>query len=554
MRSPPRGRWQAVAAPGHVFAGRYRLDDLIATGGVGEVWRGTDLALDRRVAVKLLRPEHAEDEEGLARFRAEAHHAGLLSHPNIAHVYDFDATAPGYLVMELVRGSSLARMLDGGPLSPQRTLDIVAQAARGLAAAHQAGLVHRDVKPGNLLMGADGLVKITDFGIAQSAGMAPVTRTGTLIGTPAYLAPERGAGLSATPAADLYSLGVVAFQCLTGRVPFRGEPLAVVIAHIERPLPPLPPDVPPAVAALVAELTSKDPQDRPATAAEVALAASYLQDKLAADGQPAPRRMPAGRSPASRVPAAPFAAGPPLAATRMPAPAPYAAPAIGPQATSPLEIGALEAGALEAGALGADALGVDELEAGPLGVDELGAGPLGADELEAGPLGMAPALAAAWPPLTGLPTRAALALSAVGAAGLLGWTMLTPGAGSAAHHVLSRPAATQPATPRGHLARRPGTAQPARAAAPASAMVQVRRPAPAHRRRARPGGPASPAPTPGGEASVAPSAPPSATPDPGTPGPGPSGGSPSSSASPVPTPSSSVPPSDGSAGSLSSLG
>jgi serine/threonine-protein kinase len=250
---------------------------------MGEVWRGTDLALDRRVAVKLLRPEHARDEDGIARFRAEAHHAGSLSHPNIAQVYDYGDAGPadpGYLVMEFVDGQSLAQLLDEEPLDPTRTMDIIAQAASGLAAAHGAGLVHRDIKPGNLLVSSEGLVKVTDFGIAHAAGSMPVTRTGELIGTPAYLAPERASGAPATPAADLYSLGIVAYQCLTGHVPFSGEPLAVVIAHIDQSLPPLPPSVPAGVAALIAELTSKDPAARPSCAADVAAAAGHLRAAL----------------------------------------------------------------------------------------------------------------------------------------------------------------------------------------------------------------------------------------------------------------------------------
>ena len=274
-----------------MFADRYRLDARIAAGGVGEVWQGTDLALGRPVAVKLLRPEFACDDDGLARFRAEAHHAGSLSHPNIAQVYDFcesGPTGPGYLVMEFVAGPSLARVLDDGPLDPARTMDIVAQAARGLAAAHRAGLVHRDIKPGNLLVGTGGVVKITDFGIAQAAGAAPVTRTGALLGTPGYLAPERGAGLPATPAADLYSLGIVAHQCLTGQMPFRGAPLAVLIAHMDQPLPPLPPSVPPGVAALIAELASKEPRDRPVSAGDVALRAGYLGAAMPGTAMPAP--------------------------------------------------------------------------------------------------------------------------------------------------------------------------------------------------------------------------------------------------------------------------
>ena len=274
---------------------RYRLDALIASGGMGDVWRGTDLAIDRRVAIKLLRPEHADDEDGPARFRAEAHHAGSLSHPNIAQVFDYGearAAEPGYLVMELVEGLSLTRILDDGPLPPGDVMDVVAQAARGLAAAHQAGLVHRDIKPGNLLVRLDGLVKITDFGIATRAGenpvTQPVTQPGMLIGTPAYLAPERISGIPATPATDLYALGVVAHQCLTGHVPFAGEPLAVALAHLDRGIPPLPAFVPPAVAALVADLTRQDPAARPGSAWDVAVRAEHLRVILSGPEAPSP--------------------------------------------------------------------------------------------------------------------------------------------------------------------------------------------------------------------------------------------------------------------------
>ena len=144
-----------MVEPGQVLDGRYRLDARIATGGMGEVWRGTDLALNRAVAVKLLRPEQASQADGLARFRAEAQHAGSLSHPNIAQVYDYFEPAPpepAYLVLELVHGPSLACQLDSGPISPERTLDVIEQAASGLAAAHRSGLLHRDIKPGNLLL------------------------------------------------------------------------------------------------------------------------------------------------------------------------------------------------------------------------------------------------------------------------------------------------------------------------------------------------------------------------------------------------------------------
>jgi hypothetical protein len=333
-----------IASP-VVLAGRYRLDRRIAAGGAGEVWRGTDISLFRPVAVKLLRAEYAQHPETLARFRAEARHAGALSHPGIARVYDYGEDEPGsppYLVMELAEGPSLAQALAGRPLAPARSLNVVAQTAAGLAAAHAAGLVHRDVKPANLLLTRSGEVKITDFGIAHAAGSAPLTRTGTLVGTPAYLAPERVSGAPGTPAADLYALGVVAYECLTGSPPFRGEPMVVAAAHRDRPLPGLPPEVPGEVAALVSDLTRKAPGDRPRDAGEVARRAAALAESLAGDpaelsleclaatvavpspatgavsaGGPRSPGLPArGAGPASRCAAAPRAR-PPLRSARL---------------------------------------------------------------------------------------------------------------------------------------------------------------------------------------------------------------------------------------------
>ena len=212
---------------------------------------------------------------------AVARHAGSLAHPAIARVYDYgEPVPPGppFLVMELIDGPSLATRLAAGPLDPGQTMDVVAQVAAGLQVAHTAGLGHRDIKPANLLLGPGGQVKITDFGIAHAAGSAPVTRTGTVIGTPAYLAPERVAGASATPAADLYSLGVVAYECLTGAPPFSGPPVEVALAHRDRQLPALPLTVPDEVARLIAELTAKDPAARPASAGEVVARAGQLRE------------------------------------------------------------------------------------------------------------------------------------------------------------------------------------------------------------------------------------------------------------------------------------
>ncbi len=165
-----------------------------------------------------------------------------MAHQNIARVYDYgepEGEQP-FLVMELVEGPSLAHVLMTGPLDAARTMDVLAQAACGLQAAHAEGLIHRDIKPGNLLLAPGGTVKITDFGIAHAVGSAPLTLTGTLLGTPGYLAPERASGAQATPATDLYALGIVAYECLAGAPPFAGKPLDVTLAHRDRPLPPLP--------------------------------------------------------------------------------------------------------------------------------------------------------------------------------------------------------------------------------------------------------------------------------------------------------------------------
>jgi eukaryotic-like serine/threonine-protein kinase len=160
--------------PGVALGHRYELEERVGAGGFSDVWRARDLTLDRTVAVKVLHAAYVQDAEALARFRAEARHAGSLAHENIARVYDYGEPHPPYLVMELVEGPSLAQALASGPMDPVRAMDVVAQAAAGLQAAHEAGLVHRDIKPGNLLLAPDGIVKITDFGISHAVGSAGV--------------------------------------------------------------------------------------------------------------------------------------------------------------------------------------------------------------------------------------------------------------------------------------------------------------------------------------------------------------------------------------------
>jgi hypothetical protein len=270
----------SVVGQGRMLAGRYRLDELVGSGGAGQVWRAVDLVLERPVAVKLLWPEAASDPVARARFRAEARHASCLSHPGVAQVHDYGECDPGdtpFLVLELVDGSSLAGVLAAGPLDGADTIDVIAQVAAGLQAAHSAGLVHRDIKPANLLIGRDGQVKITDFGLASVTGGASLTTNGMVVGTAAYLDPERAAGQSATAASDLYSLGVVGYQCLTGRPPFCGSPAEVALAHLRDPFPPLPDSVPAELRALVAALMAKEPADRPSSAGEVSRRVEVLR-------------------------------------------------------------------------------------------------------------------------------------------------------------------------------------------------------------------------------------------------------------------------------------
>ncbi|GAB3198316.1 hypothetical protein GCM10027062_12200 [Nocardioides hungaricus] len=257
-------------------ARRYRLERRLATGGMGEVWRATDTTLGREVAVKLLKQEYADDPSFRARFEVEAQHAGALHHPNIATVYDYGAGDDGrpYLVMELVDGQPLSALLrPDTPMDPAAVRELLAQAADGLGAAHAAGIVHRDVKPANLLVTPDRRVKITDFGIARAAEGMGLTRTGEVMGTPQYLSPEQAQGQSATAASDVYSLGVVAFECLAGHRPYAADTaVATALMHLREPVPSLPDAVPADLAAVVRRSMAKLPQDRYADGAALAAA------------------------------------------------------------------------------------------------------------------------------------------------------------------------------------------------------------------------------------------------------------------------------------------
>ncbi|MGI8994480.1 MAG: protein kinase domain-containing protein [Nocardioidaceae bacterium] len=253
--------------------GRYVLIEPIAAGGMGEVWRARDTALNRGVAVKLLRASLADDAAFRSRFATEAQNAAALHDPRIATVFDYgDDIDPAtgrhstYLVMELVAGVPLSDLLTA-PMAPSSAAHLVAQVADGLAVAHAAGIVHRDVKPANFLVTRDGRVKITDFGIARARGAASVTDTGTIMGTPHYVAPEIAEGREATSASDIYSLGVVLYECLSGVLPFTGDtPVAVVMAHLRADPAPLPPSVQAPLRSLVEAAMSKDPARRPPSA------------------------------------------------------------------------------------------------------------------------------------------------------------------------------------------------------------------------------------------------------------------------------------------------
>ncbi len=264
---------------GITFGGRYELSSRIAVGGMGEVWKASDAIIGRTVAIKILKDEYMGDPGFLERFRAEARHAALVNHEGIANVFDYgEEQGSAYIVMELVPGEPLSTIIERESRLPSdRVLGIVAQTATALQAAHDAGLVHRDIKPGNLLITPEGRVKITDFGIARIADQVPLTATGQVMGTVQYLAPEQASGHTATASTDIYSLGIVAYECLAGKRPFTGESqVAIAMAQINDAPPALPDDIPAPVQRLVLACLAKDPAERPQTAAKLAQAATAL--------------------------------------------------------------------------------------------------------------------------------------------------------------------------------------------------------------------------------------------------------------------------------------
>ena len=265
---------------GTTLGGRYKLTDRIAIGGMGEVWKARDQVLGRLVAIKILKEEYTDNESFLTRFRVEARHTALLNHPGIAGVFDYgEEQGSAYLVMELVPGPPLSTIIERErKLEVDRTLSLIAQTARALAAAHEHGLVHRDVKPGNILVMPSGVVKITDFGIARLADQVPLTATGQVMGTAQYLAPEQATGQNATGSSDIYALGVIGYECLAGRRPFTGESqIAIALAQVNDAPPALPDTIPAPVRQLIMSMLAKNPSDRPKNATALAKAADALR-------------------------------------------------------------------------------------------------------------------------------------------------------------------------------------------------------------------------------------------------------------------------------------
>lgn len=282
-----------------VIAERYAIAEHLGAGATSRVFRAHDMLLDRPVALKLLRP--CDDATATARLRDEAVIASSLRHPGIARVWDYgeaevDGDVRPYLAMELVEGMTLREVLRGGPLSPDNVLRLIAQVAEALAHAHAAGVVHRDVKPGNIILTPDGRAVLLDFGIARRADLEPLTLTGTIVGTVDYLSSEQACGHSATPLSDLYSLGCVAYEAATGLRPFKRETIMeTVAAHASCEADPLPSTLPEALRTLIEQLVRRDPAQRPADAATVAALARRPELIVPAPLMPAPAEPLAGR-------------------------------------------------------------------------------------------------------------------------------------------------------------------------------------------------------------------------------------------------------------------
>jgi len=306
---------------GQLIHRRYRLDSRLAQGGMGEVWKGYDIQLGRPVAIKALRGDLGVTQEAkLLRLRAEAHNSANLAHPNIAALFEYyEHDGIGFLIMEYVPSKSLADLFhskgamdpiellpiliqtarglfveyvpsksladlyheQNGPMDPIKLLPILIQTARGLFVAHSHGVIHRDVKPANIMVSDSGEVKITDFGVSYSTNQEQITQDGMVVGTAQYISPEQAQGKHATPQSDIYSLGVVAYEGLCGHRPFTGAtPVDIAAAHVNNPVPPLPDTVDVQLREFVMSMLAKDPLDRPKDALVVSRTLSRIERRL----------------------------------------------------------------------------------------------------------------------------------------------------------------------------------------------------------------------------------------------------------------------------------
>ena len=262
---------------GRLIHGRYRLDAQLAQGGMGEVWKGWDIQLNRPVAIKALRSDITNAEAKLRRLRAEAHNSANLAHPNIAALFEYyEHDGIGFLIMEYVPSKSLADLYHEYPggMDPLQLLPILIQTARGLFVAHSHGVVHRDVKPANIMVGSNGDVKITDFGVSYSTNQEQITQDGMVVGTAQYISPEQAQS-------DIYSLGVVAYEGIAGHRPFTGAtPVDIAAAHVNDTVPPLPDAVDFQLREFIMSMLSKDPRDRPADALVVSRTLARIERRL----------------------------------------------------------------------------------------------------------------------------------------------------------------------------------------------------------------------------------------------------------------------------------
>jgi serine/threonine-protein kinase len=259
-----------TSATRNLLAERYQLIERIATGGMGLVWRARDERLGRDVAIKLIRPEYADDPTFRQRLEQEARATAAIRNPHVVRLHDVceephaDGGCQSFIVMELVDGRPLSAVLRNGPLPIPLTITVLQQAASALAAAHARQIVHRDIKPANLMLDDAGRVTVLDFGIARAADAIALTATDLILGTARYISPEQANGKSAIAASDVYSLGIVAFECLSGAVPFDADSdVAIALAHVREPVPALAAEVPAPLAGLVEQMLAKTPSDRP---------------------------------------------------------------------------------------------------------------------------------------------------------------------------------------------------------------------------------------------------------------------------------------------------